>query len=379
MNKKALLIIIYNIVVVLSVMYATQPLQPLLADEFNITMFKSSMFTAIIMFWLALSPIFYGYILESISSKKMLIISSVILFCTNLGLAFSNSFESFLFMRFLEALTVPAILTSSLTILANIDKKNIQFNMSIYVASTVFGGLIGRVMSGFIASEFGWRAVFFSLSFALFLSLVFLRKLDLDNKVEMNKAKIQDVILILKDKRFSLIYLSMFTVFFVFSGLLNLLPFRMKDLFGDVSESTIGLLYLGYGSGIVVSLFSKKIIKIFSTQIKTILAGGSFFTFISIFFLSENITIIFLLMFLLCVGMFTVHTVAMGMANSIIEKQKALTSGMYLSFYYIGGALGSLLPALIYDKFGWLTVILVFFISLVSILILLYRNKNIWN
>ena len=37
MNKKALYIIIYNIIVVLSVMYATQPLQPLLSKEFNIS------------------------------------------------------------------------------------------------------------------------------------------------------------------------------------------------------------------------------------------------------------------------------------------------------------------------------------------------------
>jgi len=35
MNKKALAIIVYKIMVVLSVMYATQPLQPLLAHEFG--------------------------------------------------------------------------------------------------------------------------------------------------------------------------------------------------------------------------------------------------------------------------------------------------------------------------------------------------------
>lgn len=32
-----------------------------------------------------------------------------------------------------------------MTILANIDKKNIQFNMSVYVTSTVLGGFVGRV------------------------------------------------------------------------------------------------------------------------------------------------------------------------------------------------------------------------------------------
>ena len=68
MNKQALGIIIYNIIVVLSIMYATQPLQPILAEEFHVSMTQSSLFTAIILLCLAIAPIFYGYILESISA-----------------------------------------------------------------------------------------------------------------------------------------------------------------------------------------------------------------------------------------------------------------------------------------------------------------------
>mgnify|MGYP000252001937 CR=1 FL=1 len=378
MNRNALYIIIYNIIVVLSVMYATQPLQPLLSDEFNISIVESSLFTAVIMFWLAVAPIVYGYILESISAKKMLSISSVILFFTNLVLGFSNSFEMFLFVRCLEGLTVPAILTSSMTILANIDKKNIQYNMSIYVASTVFGGLVGRVMSGYIASEFGWRAVFFTLSIALLLGLIFIRKLNLDVATKMTKASIQDIMGILSDKRFALIYLLMFTVFFVFAGLLNLIPFRMKELFGDVSEFTIGLLYLGYGSGVVVALLSRKIIKFFGGEITAILAGGVFYILMAIFFAAENLTFIFIMMFLLCIGMFTVHSIATGMANSMKESQKGLTSGMYLSFYYIGGAFGSVIPSIIYSHFGWNILLGVFILALILVFTLVYFNRHIF-
>ncbi len=378
MNKKAIYIIIYNIIVVLSVMYATQPLQPLLSDEFNISIVESSLFTAVIMFWLAVAPIVYGYILESISAKKMLSISSVILFFTNLVLGFSNSFEMFLFTRCLEGLTVPAILTSSMTILANIDKKNIQYNMSIYVASTVFGGLVGRVVSGYIASEFGWRAVFFTLSIALLLGLVFIRKLNLDVATKMTKASIKDIFEILKDKRFAFIYLLMFTVFFVFAGLLNLIPFRMKELFGDVSEFTIGLLYVGYGSGVIVALLSKKIIKVFGSEIKAIMVGGAFYILMIIFFMAESLALIFVMMFLLCIGMFTVHSIATGMANSMKQSQKALTSGMYLSFYYIGGALGSVVPSVIYGYFGWNILLGVFIFALVLAFMLVYFNRSIF-
>jgi len=360
-------------------MYATQPLQPLLSKEFNINIVQSSLFTAVIMFWLALAPIFYGYILESVSAKKMLTISSIILFFTNLVLGFSDSFETFLLARCLEGLTVPAILTSSMTILANIDKKNIQFNMSIYVASTVFGGLLGRVMSGFIASEFGWRAVFFSLSFALLIGLVFIRNLNLDIETKMTKASIKDVMSILKDKRFALIYFTMFTVFFVFAGLLNLIPFRIKELFGDISESTIGLLYIGYGSGVVVALLSSRIVKHFGSEINSILIGGLFYMAMVVFFVSESLAVIFLMMFLLCIGMFTVHSVCTGLANTMQENNKGLTSGMYLTFYYIGGAVGSIVPAMIYSRFGWNVMLFVFLGSLFLVFLLLFFNRRIFS
>lgn len=151
-------------------MYATQPLQPLLANEFEISIVKASSFTAVIMLFLAISPIVYGYILESVKAKTVLITASILLFFTNLALSFSNSYEMFLTIRTIEAIIIPAILTGCMAVLAN-DKEKTKVNMSIYVASTVFGGLVGRVFSGFIAEHFGWRMVFFSLSLALLLVL----------------------------------------------------------------------------------------------------------------------------------------------------------------------------------------------------------------
>lgn len=122
MKRSELLIIIYTITILLSVMYATQPLQPLLSKEFDVSIVKASSFTAVIMFFLAISPIFYGYILESVKTKKVLIIASITLFITNLSLSFVNSYELFLTIRTIEAMVIPAILTACMAVLAN-DKK----------------------------------------------------------------------------------------------------------------------------------------------------------------------------------------------------------------------------------------------------------------
>ena len=359
-------------------MYATQPLQPLLAKQFDISIIKASQFTAIIMLFLAISPIFYGYILEKVCAKKMLSIASFVLLITNIFLGLADSYEMFLFFRFCEALVIPAILTALMSILANIDKVNIKFNMSIYVASTVFGGLVGRIFSGFIATNFSYEFVFYSLSSALLLSLFLIRKLDYEGDATIVKPKLDDILIILKDRRFVLIYFIMFCMFFVFAGVLNVLPFRVKQISESFSEFQISLLYLGYGMGILVSLGSKKIIDFFKNEINTIIVAILFFLFIAIFLTNQDIIYLFILLFLFCIGMFTVHTVSTGLANSMKSSQKSLTSGMYLTFYYLGGATGSFIPSIIYEHYGWDIMIYTFVFILLIVFLLTYKNRKLF-
>ncbi len=377
MKKTELLIIVYTITILLSVMYATQPLQPLLASEFEVSIVKASSFTAVIMLFLAISPIFYGYILESIKAKTLLITASILLFFTNLALSFSNSYEMFLTIRTIEAIIIPAILTGAMSVLAN-DKNNTKVNMSIYVASTVFGGLVGRVFSGFIAEEFGWRMVFFLLSLAQLLVLFFIQKLQLKTETNLVKPTIKDISNILKDKRFIVLYTLMFIVFFVFAGLLNILPFRVKELIPETSETQIGLLYLGYGMGIVVSLSIHKIVNIFKKELRAIIFGITVFIISTLCFFSTNALLLFSAVFIFCVGMFTIHTLSTRIANSLRASQKALTSGMYLTFYYIGGAFGSIVPSIIYEKLGWNATIVMFIALLFFILIFVHINRKLF-
>lgn len=379
MKKADLLIIIYCIIIVLSVMYATQPLQPLLAQEFNISITKASQFTAIVLLFLAISPIYFGYILEKVNAKKMLMTASSILLFTNICLGLANTYESFMLFRTIEAIVTPAILTSLMSILANIDKENIKRNMSIYVAATVFGGLIGRIISGFIASTFSYEYVFYSLSCALFISVFLVKKLSYEGEATVVKPSIHDVFSILKDKRFVIIYFIMFFVFFVFAGILNVLPFRVKDLAENMSEFRISLLYLGYGMGILVALFSKKIIHFFKGEINTILVGIIIYLITIVFLVTTNILNFFILLFLVCLGMFTIHTVSTGLANSLKESQKSLTSGMYLTFYYLGGACGSFIPSIIYEYTSWDTMIYIFVFILFVLLLIVNKNKGKFN
>ena len=58
-------------------------------------------------------------------------------------------------------------------------------------------------------------------------------------------------------------------------------------------------------------------------------------------------------MFLLCGANFLTHSSAAGYLNQQAEGRQAVVNGLYVSFYYSGGAAGSYLPGYLYRAFGW--------------------------
>ena len=76
--------------------------------------------------------------------------------------------------------------------------------------------------------------------------------------------------------------------------------------------------------------------------------------------------------------MFIIHTVSTRIANSLKENQKALTSGMYLSFYYLGGAIGSFAPSFVYANFGWNITMFLFISMLVGIFLFVFLNRGLF-
>jgi YNFM family putative membrane transporter len=61
-----------------------------------------------------------------------------------------------------------------------------------YVAATVFGALIRRVVSGIIATSFSYEYVFYSLFFTIFISLFFVKKLSFEGETKFAKPKLKD-------------------------------------------------------------------------------------------------------------------------------------------------------------------------------------------
>lgn len=371
--KSLNLFVIYTCTILtLCTLYAVQPIQPIFEQEFSLDRFQAIIFTTVIMLPLGFAPILYGFFLETISSKTLLKFSVVILGILELLFAYSDSYIILLSIRGLQGLFIPAILTSLMSYISFISPKDkVQQAIGGYIAATIFGGFLGRLLSGFLSDMFGWRVFFVVLGIALFCMYFLLNSMEEDAKISVVKPNIKQISTVLKDKVFLHIYLIMFTVFFVFQGILNFIPFQLNSMSADVSNTKVGLVYAGYVVGLIISIKVLQIIKFFKLEIRAMLFGSLMYVLGIQFFHFNSYILIFLGMFVFCAGMFIIHAIASGYINKLAHKNKAISNGLYISFYYAGGVLGSFIPGIIYQYFGWhFFVIGLNFIVLISIFLL---------
>lgn len=357
-QSREFLILLFATVMTISSLYAPQPVQPLIAEEFGLSMSQASLLTTATMVPLAVAPVFYGYLLESVSAGRVLLFSLAFLSVCQFMFFFSNTFYLLVGVRFLQGCAIPAVLTGIMTYIADTsEKSNVQKNMALYISATIFGGFAGRFFSGLIAHYAGWRVMFMILGGSLAFAVYLIRTLP-ENKATLAKMNPRAAAEILSQRLFTMIYIMIFFMFFMFAAVLNFIPFRLRQINPGAGELLIGIMYTGYIMGIAMSVNVMKIIKFLGSELRTVFAGLTSFVLSLVLFISGNTRLMFLGMFVFCASMFLSHTAAAGYVNKIADKHKGVTNGLYVAFYYAGGALGSVLPGLIYEDFGWHSFIL---------------------
>src|SRR5690606_15792950 len=116
----------------------------------------------------SIAPIAYGFLLESVSAKRMLVGAALLLAITSFILAAGPGYGGFLLVRLLQGLMIPAMLTALMTyISASAGPGKLGRAMAVYVASTVLGGFSGRAFSGFVAEWANWQTSFLLIGLLL--------------------------------------------------------------------------------------------------------------------------------------------------------------------------------------------------------------------
>lgn len=347
-------------------LYAPQPLLPFFAEHFAVSPTRAALLITVSMMALAVAPLAIGVWLRRYSAQRLLVIATLLLGLLQFLFAAAPSFSWLLAARAAQSLLYPAIFTAAVTYCSKQGENSaVAGRISLYVATTIIGGLGGRLIGGYVSSWTHWTNTFNLLGALLLLcsALLFFAARDASLATTERGATWPAIKTVIKDKVFLAGYLMIFLVFFTFVAILNALPFRMVELNPDIKSSSISLLYLGYIVGIVVALFIRPLTRALGGELRTLgFAVGLFLIGLALYGV-QNFALMIAVGFLTSAGMFTVHTILSGFLNSRKPEYASLLNGLYISIYYSAGALGSLLPVALYHSFGWAAFLIAMFCS----------------
>jgi YNFM family putative membrane transporter len=370
--------ILFTTILTLSAIYIPQPLLPVLSAEFGVSRETAALLTTIVFIPLSVAPLFYGPLLEAVSARRMLRLAVLSLAVTELMMFLVTPFAGLIALRLVQGLLIPAMLTSLMTYISQVTAKNEMARaMAWYIAATILGGFAGRALSGLIASLLHWRFSFLFLGFSLMVAWLWLGHIKESGSVRIVRPDKKILGKILADPVVRTTYAMVFCFFLVFAAIMNYLPFRLTELSSQASEFRIGLAYSGYLVGIAASLNAVRIHRRLGGPERAMVWGLAFFMLALLVMLIPTVAALVGGMFLLCGASFLTHATAAGYLNRYMSDYKGVVNGLYVAFYYGGGAIGSYLPGYVYRDHGWSGFMLVLlFMLLIAFLLASQLLRN---
>lgn len=356
-----LLVALIATVIAFSTLYIPQPMLPLLADTFGVSAGEAGLLMTLAMLPLAFAPVVYGYFLQAIPARSMLQVALGLLALNQVCFVWADQFWQLLVLRLLQGLLLPAIFTALMTYCATMVAPGmVRRAMGYYIGATIIGGFLGRLAGGLFASAYDWHSAFLVMGLMQLIPLVLISRVDADADINFARLDARSVSRVLGRRHYRFLFLSLATVFFVFSGILNLAPFHLRDIDPDSTPLVISMLYLGYLVGAPISFASDSISRWLGDERRGLLLGLAIHGAGLVMLLFVALQGLVVTMFLLAAGFFLIHALLSGLANHLAQEHKGVVNGLYVSIYYFSGALGSWLPGYLYEGVGWRAMIVMF-------------------
>ena len=336
--------------------YCTQPLLPLFQRIFKASEVEVSLTVGAVTLAVAIMAPVVGVLAETIGRKKVIVPALFAMVASTLLTATAQGLRALVFWRFVQGLFVPGVIA---VIIAYINEEfpvRVGTVMSAYVTGTVFGGFLGRFLSGMIATHWGWRTPFVVLGCLDLLGALAVRQW-LPLAVSFVPAKhiwrsFQDTWGHLRNPRLLAVCGMGFTVLFGLVGAFTYVSFYLARPPFRLSPAALGSVFFVYLLGCIVTPLAGRFLDRHGFRPTVLLSVG----------ISISGLLLTLLPFLPAViaglalfasGVFVSQSAATVLTGQVAERARSAAAGLYVTFYYAGGSVGTMATAWFWLHGGW--------------------------
>ncbi|MEX2482073.1 MAG: MFS transporter [Gammaproteobacteria bacterium] len=338
--------------------YITQPIQPALEIEFAADTVLVAQSVSMVLLGIALANLPFGFLADRVRVRVIIGLGGGAIAAAGLLCALSDVLWLLLGARFVQGAFIPALTTCLAAYLAKtLPPARLNVVMGAYVAATVFGGMLGRLLGGLVEPVAGWRLAFVLASLLVLVATVTALRW-LPDVPQTTAARHRDVSYRSLLGRFDLVLMFLCGAAgqAIFSPVFNTLPYRLAEAPLGLTPTASTLVYLVYLVGVYIGPASGRL----SNRIgngNTLIAGALLLAASLAVLLVPSVVAVVLALIGVCAGFFAVHAAAVGALNRKLAAGQGRANALYVLFYYAGAGCGVSWSAWVYQQAGWNTVI----------------------
>ncbi|WP_201299844.1 MFS transporter [Streptomyces mexicanus] len=341
-----------------ALLYSTQALLPLISGEFHVAAGDASWTVAAATGGLAVFVLPMSALSERFGRRAVMTASLAVAVSVGLLVPFAPSLGVLVVLRALQGAALAGLPASAQAYLAEeVSPKALVTAIGLFVAGNSVGGMSGRVITGWVAQEWGWRVAVGVIGVGAVGCAVAFRVL-LPAPRHFRAGSLRPRVLLgtvrdhLADPLLRRLYAIGALFMTVFGGVYTVIGYRLTEAPFSLPQGIIGSIFLVYLVGTVSASTAGRRVGRLGRRGALYLAGATTAAGLLVSLLN-SVVLVLLGLVLITAGFFAGHAVASSAVSKTATHGRAQASALYQSAYYIGSSVGSTVGATAFHAQGW--------------------------
>ncbi|MEU4045945.1 MFS transporter [Streptomyces antibioticus] len=341
-----------------ALLYSTQALLPLISGDYGVAAGEASWTVAAATGGLALFVLPMSALSERYGRRTVMTASLAVAVTVGVLVPLAPSLGALVVLRAVQGAALAGLPASATAYLAEeVRPRALVTAIGLFVAGNSVGGMSGRVITGWVAQEWGWRAAVAAIGvLAVGCAVAFRLLLPAPRHFTPGSLRPGDLVRTvrghLSDPLLRRLYAIGALFMTVFGGVYTVIGYRLTEAPFSLPQGVVGSVFLVYLVGTVSASTAGRLVGRLGRRGSLYLAGGTTAAGL-LLSLAGSLALVLLGLVLITAGFFAGHAVASSAVGRTATTGRAQAAALYQSAYYIGSSAGSTVGALAFHTGGW--------------------------
>ncbi|MFI8353826.1 MFS transporter [Streptomyces cyaneofuscatus] len=364
-----------------ALLHSTQALLPAISASYGVSAGQASWTVSAATGALALCVLPLSALSERFGRRQMMTASLTVAVLVGMLVPFAPSIGWLIALRAIQGAALAGLPASAMAYLAEeVRPKALIAAIGLFVAGNSIGGMSGRILTGWVAQAWGWRAALAAvglLAVACAVAFHFLipKARNFTPGTLNPKALAKTVATHLGNPLLVRLYAIGALFMTVFGAVYTVIGFRLVEEPFSLPQGIVGSIFLVYLVGTVSSAAAGRLVARLGRRGALYLAVSTTAAGL-LLSLSQSLAAVLLGLVLITAGFFAGHAVASSSVSRTATTGRAQASALYQSAYYLGSSAGGTLGAVAFHAGGWAATVALGLLAVLGVVsITLYGTR----